>query len=180
MSACEAGYTWTWDGVVFTFMHPVTEAATQPHHSAASKNEKKSRKNAQSCVLHIRGTHHSAFLSGDIGVKQELEILQRIDSGQAQHAALADVVLVGHHGSTTSSSPIFVLRSRAKHAIAQAGYLNRFSHPALEVEERWKASRATFWRTDNHGAVTVKSTQQGLNVEAESRFRKRYWHERID
>ena len=50
----------------------------------------------------------------------------------------------------------------------------------LEVEERWKASQAKFWRTDNHGAVTVKSTQQGLNVEAESQFRKRYWHDRID
>ena len=180
MSACEAGYTWTWDGVIFTFMHPITEAVTKSHYSATSKNEKKSRKNAHSCVLHIRGTHHSAFLSGDIGVKQELEILQRIDSGQAQQSAFADVVLVGHHGSTTSSSPIFVLRSRAKHAITQAGYLNRFSHPALEVEERWKASQAKFWRTDNHGAVTVKSTQKGLNVGSESHFRKRYWHERID
>jgi competence protein ComEC len=180
MSACEAGYTWAWDGVVFSFMHPVKETATRPLHLKALQNDKKIRKNDQSCVLHIRGNHHSALLAGDIGVKQELEILQRIGSGQAQHSAFADVVLVGHHGSTTSSSPIFVLRSRAKHAIAQAGYLNRFSHPALEVEERWKASQAKFWRTDNHGAVTVKSTQQGLNVEAESQFRKRYWHDRID
>jgi competence protein ComEC len=90
----------------------------------------------------------------------------------------ADVVLVGHHGSLTSSSQSFVRYLGASHAIAQVGYLNRFSHPAPEVQQRWLNAHAHFWRTDVHGAVTVKSSLESLNVQSESFRRKRYWHER--
>jgi competence protein ComEC len=178
MSACEAGYAWEWDGVTFRFLHPANEAENERYRSHESQMKKKSRSNAQSCVLHIQGSYHSALLPGDIGVKEENEILQRFDSGAAQHTAFADVVLVGHHGSNTSSSPLFVAQTRAQHAIAQVGYLNRFAHPTQDVERRWKAAQVQFWRTDHHGAMVVQSTQQGLNVRAESLMRKRYWHER--
>jgi competence protein ComEC len=92
--------------------------------------------------------------------------------------SFADVVLVGHHGSLTSSSESFVRFSGASHAIVQVGYLNRFSHPAQDVQQRWLNARARFWRTDIHGAVTVQSSLEGLKVQSESFRRKRYWHER--
>lgn len=193
MSSCVAGYVWNWDGVRFSFLHPQDEFSEifQKQNSIQLKKKVRTlkiRTNTQSCVLHIHGIHHSALLTGDIGIKQEGEILQRLNSANATPTDLtiesnarrsfADVVVVGHHGSLTSSSPSFVGFSGASHAIAQAGYLNRFSHPAQEVQQRWLSARARFWRTDIHGAVTVESGLEGLNVQSESFRRKRYWHER--
>ena len=193
MSSCVAGYTWDWDGVRFSFLHPQDEFSEtfQKQNSIQLKKKVRTlkiRTNTQSCVLHIHGIHHSALLTGDIGIKQEGEILQRLNSANATPTDLtiesnarrsfADVVVVGHHGSLTSSSPSLIGFSGASHAIAQAGYLNRFSHPAQEVQQRWLSAHARFWRTDIHGAVTVESGLEGLNVQSESFRRKRYWHER--
>ncbi len=188
ISSCVAGYDWEWDGVRFSFLHPQDETSDTFKSQNSSQQKKKVRTNTQSCVLHIHGNHHSALLTGDIGIKQEEEILQRLNTPLATPADLAltnnasrsfaDVVLVGHHGSLTSSSESFVRFSGASHAIVQVGYLNRFSHPAQDVQQRWLNARARFWRTDIHGAVTVQSSLEGLKVQSESFRRKRYWHER--
>jgi competence protein ComEC len=193
ISSCVAGHVWDWDGVRFSFLHPQDDSSEtyQKQNSLPLKKKvrtNKVRTNSQSCVLHIYGTHHTALLTGDIGIKQEGEILQRLHTSLASPTDLmlsnnarrsfADVVLVGHHGSLTSSSTSFVNFSGASHAIAQAGYLNGFSHPAQEVQQRWLSTRARFWRTDIHGAVIVKSSLEGLEVQSESMRRKRYWHER--
>jgi competence protein ComEC len=193
MSSCVAGHFWDWDGVRFSFLHPQDESSEmlENQHPTQLKQKVRTNKiptNTQSCVLHIHGVHHSALLTGDIGIKQEEEILQRLNTTLSSSTDLtlknnsrrsfADVVLVGHHGSLTSSSQSFIRFAGASHAIAQAGYLNRFSHPALEVQQRWLSARTHFWRTDLHGAVTVLSSLEGLNVQPESMRRKRYWHER--
>ena len=163
---CQAGYQWSWDGVTFTMLHP-------SYSTPDSSSKKTPRKNADSCVLHIQGQYHSALLTGDIGVKEEAAIADRSLKG-----VQADIVVVPHHGSLTSSSPRFVKGLGARHAIAQAGYLNRFAHPAPEVEQRWREARSRFWRTDRHGAVTADSSHEGLRVYAQSLMRQRYWHER--
>ena len=192
-SSCVTGYIWEWDGVRFSFLHPQTESSEMHLNKDSIQLKKKVhtnqlRTNTQSCVLHLQGTHHSALLTGDIGIKQEGEILQRFNVVPATPTnrslkrdpshSFADVVLVGHHGSLTSSSQSFVRLLGASHAIAQAGYLNRFSHPAQEVQQRWLSAGARFWRTDVHGAVTVESSLEGLKVQSESNRQKRYWHER--
>ena len=191
MLSCHVGQKWTWDGVSFSILHPESDS-TYTHHAAGQKlAKKKIRTNSESCVLRIQGKHHSALLPGDIGVKQEAEILKRaVLQGRAQAGDSkniesapqtklhADVIVVAHHGSMTSSSFEFVAKVGAQHAIAQAGFLNRFSHPAPEVIARWQASAAKFWRTDNDGAVTAESSEKGLHVLSQAKNRKRYWHDR--
>jgi competence protein ComEC len=166
---CQAGVSWIWDGVTFTFLHPVTNTQDEGAPMVKHTSKKKVKTNAQSCVLHIQGKHHSALLPGDIGNRQEKELLGRVR---------ADVTLVAHHGSATSSSENFISQLGARHAIAQVGYLNRFSHPAPQVEQRWKALQAMFWRTDRDGAVTAESSNTGLTVFSQAQERKRYWHDR--
>ena len=68
-----------------------------------------------------------------------------------------------------------VAAAGARHAIAQAGYLNRFRHPAASVEARWRQAGAAFWRTDRDGAVLAVSRVAGLQVRAQ-RAARRYWH----
>ncbi|MEI8403528.1 MAG: ComEC/Rec2 family competence protein, partial [Alcaligenaceae bacterium] len=198
---CERGQRWVWEGVVFEFLHPearyLGEVALTTKSAPLRSAKGKSSKNAQSCVLHAQGSHHSAMLPGDIGVKQEQLLLEHYASEQnssgwsasvntgvvdtiavSPKALTADLVVVAHHGSDTSSSLRFVQQLRAQHAIVQAGYLNRFGHPHQAIKQRWLDAQAEFWQTDRHGAIEAASTPQGLDVQAYSQLRKRYWHQR--
>ena len=95
---------------------------------------------------------------------------------QQKNSLQIDVVVVPHHGAATSSSLAFIQALQAKHAIAQMGYLNRFSHPAEEVVERWQSYPTQFWRTDHDGALHVRSEQGKLTVESLRLTHQRYWH----
>lgn len=158
-SRCAAGQRWTLDGVEFAFLHPASPAGEVPPR----------QRNAHSCVLRVRGAHHAALLTGDIGAAEE--------AGLAAGADLAvDVVAVPHHGSRGSSSQALVDATRASHAVAQAGYLNRYRHPHPDAERRWRGAGAVFHRTDSHGALVFASHAAGLRVEREREARRRYWH----
>lgn len=176
LARCQYGQRWSWDGVVFSFLHPEPEGRETlegDEKISAKYVKKKTRTNAGSCVLHIQGLHHSALLPGDIGIKEEAAMIER-----TQENIQANLVVVAHHGSVTSSSQKFIHQVGALHAIAQTGYLNRFSHPAPVVEQRWREAGSYFWRTDTHGAVTALSGPQEIRVSSQSNTRKRYWHER--
>ncbi len=158
-SRCVRGLSWQLDGVRFSFLHPET---LNPRQGEKEGN------NTRSCVLLVAGQYHSVLLPGDIGVRQE----------RLMPEARADVVVVAHHGSSSSSGTQFVRQLGARIAIAQLGHFNRFGHPDKLVQERWQQSGASFWRTDLHGAVQVTSGPQGLAVQSHRQAHARYWHAR--
>ena len=162
LNRCEAGQRWSTDGIRFAFL-------TNASGEVARLRGKPLRSNASSCVLLIQGARHSVLLTGDIGVEQEQWLLK-------EQSIQADVVLVPHHGSQTSSSMPFVTQMLASHAIVQAGMHNRFGHPNPEVERRWRRSGATFWRTDRDGAIVATSTSKRLSVTGQRHTHRRYWH----
>jgi competence protein ComEC len=122
-------------------------------------------------------------MPGDIGVKQEQLLLEQTATvglvAVTPKGLTADLIVVAHHGSDTSSSQRFVQQLGAQHAIVQAGYLNRFGHPHSLIQQRWLASGAKFWQTDRHGAIVANSTPRGLSVQPYSQLRQRYWHQRL-
>ena len=152
-SRCHDGAAWQVDGVEFEFVWPL---ATGPE--VGPKSTSKIR-NAQSCVLRVRGRYHYALLTGDIGQAEEIEIVER-DVGPI------DVLVAAHHGSRSSSSVELVAHTEPIHVIAQAGRRNRYGHPHPTVQRRWERAGAQFWRTDLHGAITVRSTADALKVQA--------------
>jgi len=154
---CRAGQAWQVDGVAFRFLHPARAAPAR-----------RGDGNAQSCVLLVQGVAHAALLPGDIGVAQERELAPALPR--------VHVVMAPHHGSATSSGAALVEAAAAVHVIAQAGRLNRFRHPAPQVQARWRRAGAMFWRTDWHGAITVESRPVGMAARAEARAARRYWH----
>lgn len=156
-NSCERGHTWEVDGVRFTFVWP------SPLIESVNVD-----KNAHSCVLEIRGAYHSAILTGDIGVAEEKQL---VEAGLATQ----DVVVVGHHGSHTSSGQLWVDHVQAQVAIAQVGWWSRYGHPHAVVQQRWQQAGARFLRTDHHGAVLVHSQKSGLVTHAERLDRGRYW-----
>lgn len=166
MSPCEYGTAWHVDGVSFEFLWPLASKA-----GASDRSASRNARNDQACVLRVRGRHHSALLTADIGSRQEAALVDR-------GLGAVDVVLAPHHGSRTSSSPGFVAEARAAHVIAQVAAWNRYGHPAAEVEARWRDSGATFWRTDHHGAVSLRSRAEGLQARSERVAARRYWQTR--
>ena len=86
----------------------------------------------------------------------------------------ADVLLVPHHGSRTSSTAAFISAVSPRWAIVTAGYRSRFGHPHPEVLERYRAAGATVSRTDLDGAVTVVFDSE-TRVTSERARRGRYW-----
>ncbi len=167
---CQAGQAWTVDGVRFDFVHPAAPHAGggSRDNSGARSAGRAGRSNENGCVLRVRGHYHSALLPGDIGVDQE--------DALAPTLGRSDLVLAPHHGSATSSGDALVRAAAATHLIVQAGYRNRFGHPAERVLRRWQRAGADIWRTDLDGAVLVESEAAGLRVRALAEERARYWH----
>lgn len=155
---CRRGQQWQWDGVTFTVLHP---------EYLQRQNRKK---NANSCVIHIAGAYHSALLTGDIGAKEEVAMIE------SQPGLEADVVVAAHHGSASSSSELFVRQLRAQHTIIQAGYLNRFKHPDKVILKRWRDHGSVVWRTDHQGAIDIRSQRHSLKVKSHRTRIKKYWH----
>lgn len=111
----------------------------------------------------------SLLLTSDIEARAEAALLAR-----GRERLAADVLLVPHHGSRTSSTPEFVAAVGGREAIFPLGYRNRFGHPKAEVVARYEGVRQ--WRSDSDGAVSVQLGRGGINIEAERATRRRHWH----
>jgi competence protein ComEC len=75
-------------------------------------------------------------------------------SGQDLHA---EVLKVGHHGSRFSTDTRWLERVHPALAVISCGRDNVFGHPAPETLARLRAAGVTTFRTDEDGAVTVRS-----------------------
>lgn len=161
---CAAGQRWEWDGVAFEVLHPL-----------AGDDAHASKPNALSCVLRIAAAGDGApvaLLVGDIEAAQEQALL-------ARGAALrADVLLVPHHGSKTSSSAAFLDAVQPRTALVQAGYRNRFGHPAADVLQRYQARGIRVVESAPCGAATWSSAPSA-QVGCEREVAARYWQHRI-
>ena len=68
----------------------------------------------------------------------------------------ARLLKVAHHGSRTSSQPLFVEAVAPAVAVMSLGEGNKFKHPAPEVVARYAAHGTRVLRTDHTGAVQVR------------------------
>ena len=158
---CAAGQIWTWDGVDFAVLHPDTNDYG---------SERKA--NNLSCVLRVAAGGRRMLLTSDIEARDEALLLAR-----AASALAADVLLVPHHGSRTSSTPDFIAAVDAREVVIPVGYRNRFGHPKAEVVERHALAGSRVWRTDRDGAVSIRLGPDGTFPEAWRQVRRRYWQD---
>lgn len=68
-----------------------------------------------------------------------------------------DVLKVGHHGSKTSSSEIFLGYTNPQYAVISVGKDNSYGHPHPEVLENLEKFGIEILRTDELGTITIKS-----------------------
>jgi competence protein ComEC len=74
------------------------------------------------------------------------------------------VLKVTHHGSNTSSTPLFLSRFPPKIAVIQVGADNPYGHPTPEVLDRLQRTGAKIFRNDEHGDVIVTIKDQKVDV----------------
>lgn len=152
---CVAGQQWQWDGVLWQVLHPAVDGATHG--------------NPSSCVLRVQAANGaSVLLTGDIEAAQEKALLR---SGQTLQA---DLLVAPHHGSRTSSSAAFLAAVAPRGVVIQAGYRNRYGHPAAPVVQRYAALDAVVQATPQSGAVHWRGEQPGLLQCERSRY-PHYW-----
>jgi competence protein ComEC len=78
----------------------------------------------------------------------------------------ADVLKVGHHGSSTSSTDAFVAGVRPRVALVSVGAANTYGHPSIDVVRALGAAGAQVLRTDQLGSVVVRTDGRSLTVDA--------------
>ncbi|HBF12774.1 MAG TPA: DNA internalization-related competence protein ComEC/Rec2 [Deltaproteobacteria bacterium] len=115
--------------------------------------------NNESIVLQIKVKEHTALLTGDAEFPSEASL---VEEGLLQSA---DYLKLGHHGSRTSSSEMFLQAVHPQLATAGLKEGNRFHHPHPEVVERLGQWGIPFFRTDRDGAITIHFKEGGFLVD---------------
>jgi competence protein ComEC len=138
--ACAAGDAWRWDGVDFRVVHP----------SASIYAETGKRKeNDRSCVLRVATAASSALITGDAEARAENEMIARREDVRAE------VLVIPHHGSKTSSTARFIEAVAPRAGVLSVGYMNRFHHPNPGVVARYVDRHVALERTDERGALRI-------------------------
>lgn len=79
----------------------------------------------------------------------------------------AQVIKIGHHGSSGASSAAFLSRVNPLVAVISLAKGNEYGHPHKETLERLKAAGLTVFRNDNDGTIRVVSNGSTFSVTTE-------------
>jgi competence protein ComEC len=122
----------------------------------APNSDKYEDLNNYSAVLKLTYGDNKFLFMGDAEKLSEEELL---DSNMD---ISADVIKVGHHGSSTSSSKEFLDKVSPKIAVISAGKGNDYGHPHQETLTEFKKRSFTVYRTDIDGTIVLQS--DGKNI----------------
>ena len=94
---------------------------------------------------------------GDAGIEVEKDLIEKYNLQDI------DVLKVGHHGSKTSSSKVFIDEINPKYSMISVGKNNRYGHPNKEVLDNLENSK--IYRTDIDGSIMFKIKNNKLKIE---------------
>jgi len=119
-------------------------------------------RNNDSLVLRLTYRERSLILSGDVERQIEYEM---VAANLVHHA---DILKVAHHGSKTSTTQPFLEAVHPAFAVISAGFANLYGHPNAEVVERLQQAHIDVLRTDQMGAITVRTDGHRFEVETQA------------
>jgi len=111
--------------------------------------------NNYSAVILLRYKDISFLFAGDAEKAAESAITADIN---------ADVLKVGHHGSSTSTSPAFLKKVSPDYAVISVGADNNYGHPDSTVLNRLKTYGAEIYRTDELGTIVFSTDGREINI----------------
>jgi beta-lactamase superfamily II metal-dependent hydrolase len=114
--------------------------------------------NNYSAVVKITYGKNSFLFAGDA---QELSELEMVKAG---YVLKADVLKVGHHGSHTSCSTVFLAQVQPKYAVISVGKENAYGHPSQETLAKLCQYGAEIYRTDQAGTIIAESDGKTIRI----------------
>ena len=122
-------------------------------------------KNNNSIVARFDYGETSFMMTGDAETKSEKAMVTQYGlTGKLR----CDVLKVGHHGSTTSTSSDFLASVKPEIAIISCGEGNKFGHPQEETLDKLAAAGVTVYRTDKVGTIILISDGKKVTYKVNS------------
>lgn len=146
-NGCSAGREVTWQGLQLAMLWP-------PDRTLLTGNN-------ASCVILIKGLGHRLLLPGDVERSAEYALL-------AENSDVhADVLVAPHHGSSTSSTGIFIDKVSPQVVIFTQGFENRWGFPASSVVTRYQEAGAKLLTTSESGYIRL-SMREGQPLDSKT------------
>lgn len=111
--------------------------------------------NDYSVVIKLVYGSKSFLFTGDAEKLSENEITADVS---------ADVLKVGHHGSSTSSSDKFIKRVNPEYAVISCGEGNSYGHPHKETIKTLNKYDIEIFRTDTMGTIIAQTDGENLEI----------------
>ncbi len=146
-SECITGQTWQWQGLEFVVKWP-------PKATPRAAN-------SDSCVIRVQainGNGPSILLTGDIDAKSELVMLMQDQDWQS------DIIIVPHHGSSSSSTQTLLDAVQPSLAVVSIGYFNPWGLPSATIAARYQTNNIDWISTQDSGQVTVTMSNNSYSV----------------
>lgn len=116
-----------------------------PDHSF--KGKRISNLNNSSLVIKVQYKEVDMLLTGDAEQEEEMELVK------AGADLKADILKVGHHGSETSSTELFLAAVQPTLAVISSGVGNKYGHPSPRTVKRLERLGIPLRRTDTEGTI---------------------------
>ncbi|WP_411358130.1 DNA internalization-related competence protein ComEC/Rec2 [Pseudidiomarina salilacus] len=146
-SPCVAGQSGRWHDVNWRVLHPRSSVAVGNH------------SNNDSCVVLFEFDSFRLLVTGDIERSAERQLLAELAPLQAQ------VLIIAHHGSKSSSEGYFIRHVKPSVALVSRGRNNPYGQIHREVTERFQQYRIPIFDTARGGQVSVITDGKRWRVE---------------
>jgi len=113
--------------------------------------------NEYSAVIKLTYKNTSFLFTGDAGAESEREMIEK------GYDLKSDVLKVGHHGSSTSTTASFLDDVSPKYAVISCGKGNDYGHPHSSTLKKLKARNIPVYRTDECGTIIAVSDGQSIS-----------------
>ncbi|WP_321146856.1 DNA internalization-related competence protein ComEC/Rec2, partial [Providencia alcalifaciens] len=155
---CYQGQRWQWGMLRFEVLWP--EKLAEISH------------NNDSCVIQVSDAHRRLLLTGDLEKQGEKKLVLQND-GQLK----ADILFVPHHGSNTSSTPLFIRKVQPTLALVSSARYSPWKIPSDKVYLRYAKKNIQWLNTAEEGQVTICFKKEKMEI---LRYRKeinpRWYH----
>ena len=118
--------------------------------------------NNNSLVVQLAYGKNRFLFMGDAEEQEEEDIVEK------KYDLECDVLKVGHHGSYTATSDVFLQESNPVYAVISAGAGNSYGHPHAATLAKLQDEDVQVYRTDQMGTIQAVSDGNRVRLQTEN------------
>lgn len=115
--------------------------------------------NNYSPIMKITYGSNSFLFTGDAEKEVEEELIKNKDN------IASNVLKLGHHGSSSSTSEIFFNLVSPNISVISLGIDNSYGHPNKKILELLNSKNTAIYRTDEDGSIVISSDGSNITIE---------------